>query len=149
MTDTLPPRTLHPATNTRPPTGESRTRTWLRSNWVLLVLMAVGAAAAVAVRHGVFPFFSADYIEGITANRIRTYPPLLATVLRCFWQYVRLLALPFGLSADHGTRISTSFAEPRALLALSALLACTGLAVALRNTYRTAVDATTRDGGLQ
>src|SRR4029079_16583436 len=51
--------------DTRPPAGESRGRAWLRSNWVLLVLMAIGAATAVAVRHGVFPFFSADRDEPV------------------------------------------------------------------------------------
>ena len=55
MTDTLLPRTIELATDTRPPSSESRAGAWLRSNWMLLALMAVGAAAAVAMRAGVFP----------------------------------------------------------------------------------------------
>src|SRR4029079_10969571 len=58
--------------DTRPPAGESRGRAWLRSNWVLLVLMAVGAAAAGAVRAGVFPFFSADRDEPIYVLQAKT-----------------------------------------------------------------------------
>jgi hypothetical protein len=72
MTDTLPPRLIDPATDRRPPTGEWRGRRWLRSSWVLLVLMAAGAAAAVAVRYGVFPFFSADRDEPIYVLQAKT-----------------------------------------------------------------------------
>lgn len=116
--------------------GDRRAALVQSARLLLPLIVSIGAVLVVRFvyqeRPSFFPFFEEAHLREITGGALGSYPPVLATALRSFWTYCRILVLPFDLNADRAVAYSTSLTDPWALLSLAGLVACAVVVVRLR-----------------